>query len=113
MKFYSTLIQTNTYFSGVFTDFDFFLENPNIPLLVFKPPIPMVNLEYNQKDPNSLVSGMTTGQVAAWDTRKGPDPVEMSLRENSHREPVTATLWINSKSGSEFFTSSLDGSVKW
>ncbi|XP_064216038.1 dynein intermediate chain 3, ciliary isoform X2 [Tribolium castaneum] len=89
------------------------VENPNLPLHVLKPEHPIVCLEYNQKDPNSLVSGMFNGQVAVWDTRKGHEPVELSVIENSYRDPVHNVLWINSKSGTEFFGSSTDGQVKW
>lgn len=90
-----------------------FLENPNLPLHILRPEHPIVCLEYNQKDPNSLVSGMFNGQVAVWDTRKGTEPVELSVIENSYRDPVHNVLWINSKSGTEFFGSSTDGQVKW
>lgn len=89
------------------------IENPNRPLLTLKPTFPSICLEYNQKDPNSLVSGQLNGQVAVWDTRKGVEPVELSLLENSFRDPVQKVLWINSKSGTEFFSASTDGQVKW
>lgn len=78
-------------------------ENPNRPLLVFKPEVPIVCLEYNQKDPNSLVSGQLNGQVAVWDARRGSEPVELSVMEVTHRDPVRKVLWIHSKSGTEFF----------
>ncbi|GJQ68712.1 hypothetical protein Trydic_g17247 [Trypoxylus dichotomus] len=89
------------------------VENPNVPLIVLKPPTASVCLEYNQKDTNSLVSGQLNGQVAVWDIRRGSEPVELSVVEQSHRDPVHNVLWINSKSGSEFFSSSTDGQVKW
>ncbi|CAG9768193.1 unnamed protein product [Ceutorhynchus assimilis] len=89
------------------------VENPNRPLLTLKPEYPCVCLEYNQKDPHSLVSGQINGQVAVWDTRKGYVPVELSLMENSFRDPVHSVLWINSKSGTEFFSASTDGQIKW
>ena len=84
-----------------------------MPLHTLRPEHPIVCLEYNQKDPNSLVSGMFNGQVAVWDMRKGHEPVELSVIENSYRDPVHNVLWINSKSGTEFFGSSTDGQVKW
>ncbi|XP_066990947.2 dynein intermediate chain 3, ciliary-like [Anabrus simplex] len=89
------------------------VENPNKPALVLKPSVPIVCLEYNPKDPNSLVSGLHSGQVAVWDVRRGSNPVEISVLEPSHRDPVTHVLWINSKSGTEFFSTSSDGMVKW
>lgn len=90
-----------------------FLENPNRPLLVMKPPSPAICLEYNQKDPNSLVSGHINGKVAVWDIRRGSEPVEMCMPEVGHRDPVHNVLWIQSKSGNEFFSSSTDGQLKW
>uniref|UniRef100_A0A7R9GTU4 Dynein intermediate chain 3, ciliary n=3 Tax=Timema TaxID=61471 RepID=A0A7R9GTU4_TIMPO len=89
------------------------VENPNKPQLVLKPLVPLVCLEYNPKDPNCLVSGMYSGQVAFWDVRRGSQPVEMSALEPSHRDPVHNVIWINSKSGTEFFSASTDGQVKW
>lgn len=88
-----------------------FSENPNKPLLTLKPPVSLVSLEYNSKDPHGLVSGLFSGQVAIWDVRRGPVPVETSLLEASHRDPVHNVLWINSKSAAEFFSSSTDGQV--
>jgi hypothetical protein len=55
---------------------------------------------------------MFSGQVAFWDVRKGSTPVDMSILESSHRDPVYNVLWINSKSGTEFFSSSTDGQVR-
>jgi hypothetical protein len=54
---------------------------------------------------------MFSGQVAFWDVRKGSTPVDISILETSHRDPVYNVLWINSKSGTEFFSSSTDGQV--
>ncbi|XP_055703785.1 dynein intermediate chain 3, ciliary-like [Phlebotomus papatasi] len=89
------------------------IENPNAPLQTFEPPSAIVCLEYNQKDPSSLVSGMFSGQVAGWDTRHGKKPIALTDREVSHRDPVNSVLWINSKSGTEFFSGSSDGQVIW
>jgi hypothetical protein len=54
---------------------------------------------------------MFSGQVAFWDVRKGSAPVDISILETSHRDPAYNVLWINSKSGTEFFSSSTDGQV--
>ncbi|XP_023160983.1 dynein intermediate chain 3, ciliary isoform X1 [Drosophila hydei] len=89
------------------------VENPNEPFLTLEPKVPCVCLEYNQKDPTSLVSGMYNGQVAAWDTRHGKHPVMISEREVCHRDPVNSVLWNNSKSGTEFFSGGSDGQVLW
>ncbi|KAB0792213.1 hypothetical protein PPYR_14172 [Photinus pyralis] len=90
------------------------IENPNTPLLVFTPrTTPMVCVEYHTKDVNTLVSGHLSGRVALWDARRGNVPVNRSVTEVSHREPARSVLWINSKSGLEFFSTSTDGQVKW
>lgn len=68
-------------------------------------------LEYNPKDSNVLVSGLATGQVASWDIRRCTEPVDTSSIENSHRDPCDKVLWINSKTGTEFFSASKDGQV--
>lgn len=80
---------------------------------MLQPPTGAVCLEYNQKDPNCLVSGQFNGQVAMWDTRRSNEPCEYSVIENSHRDPVHNVLWINSKTGTEFFSGSTDGQLKW
>jgi dynein intermediate chain 2 len=46
-----------------------------------------------------------------FDTRKGSTAVEQSLIENSHRDPAYKTVWLQSKSGTEFFSASTDGKV--
>lgn len=111
------------------------IENPNAPILALEPPSSMLCLEYNSKDPTSLVAGLVSGQVntylsilvvignlykyfwnwqvSAYDTRSGPTPVQKSEKEVSHGDPVTSVLWINSKSGSEFFSGSSDGLMWW
>lgn len=48
-----------------------------------------------------------------FDTRKGSQPVELSLIEKSHRDPAYRALWVQSKTGSEFFSASSDGQVLW
>lgn len=107
---YSNLCRIEHVFRIVYFQF---IENPNTPLMNLKPPSPSVCLEYNQKDPNSLISGMYNGQIAAWDTRIEKDPVAITEREVCHRESVNAVSWINSKSGTEFFSGSSDGQVIW
>lgn len=59
------------------------------------------------------MSGQFNGLVAIWDIRRGTEPVDFSIMENSHRDPVNKVLWINSKSGTEFFSASTDGQCKW
>ena len=60
-------------------------ENPNQPLLALTPTSSAICLEYNQKDPNSLISGQFNGQVSAWDTRTGSEPIMSTPKEVCHR----------------------------
>lgn len=89
------------------------VENPNQPELALKPPSMAVCVEYNPKDSHELLSGLQSGQVCIWDTRKGGVPTGFSNPDTSHRDPVHAALWISSKTGKDFFSGSTDGIVKW
>ncbi|KAL0822625.1 hypothetical protein ABMA28_004658 [Loxostege sticticalis] len=89
------------------------IENANAPELAIKPPQPLLDLQYNQRDQNILVGGMLNGQVGWWDMRKGGEPVGVCPPYVAHRDLVRNVLFINSKTGAEFFSSSPDGVVKW
>ncbi|XP_072259578.1 dynein axonemal intermediate chain 2 [Pyxicephalus adspersus] len=89
------------------------IENPNKPELTLKPASPLVSLEYNPKDSHILVGGCYNGQITYWDTRKGGQPVELSVIEHSHRDPVYKVIWLQSKTGTECFSTSTDGQVLW
>ena len=60
-----------------------------------------------------LTGGCYNGSVAFWDTRKGSHAVEASPIEKSHRDPVHRVAWNNSKTGTEFFSTSTDGMVRF
>lgn len=62
---------------------------------------------------NVLVSGQLNGQCCAWDVRAGCEPVSCTPREICHRESANRVLWINSKTGTEFFSGGADGQVIW
>ena len=82
-----------------------------MPVMELQPPQHLVSCEFNPKDGHLLAGGCYNGQVCWWDTRTGGKPDgEISLTE-SHIEPVYKTMWILSKTGSEFFTGSSDGTV--
>ncbi|KAK1132130.1 hypothetical protein K0M31_016263 [Melipona bicolor] len=107
----------NTDFKNIINDnpqsYIWDVENPNMPCMILKPFCPILTLEYNPKDSNILISGLMTGQVACWDIRKGSEPVETSLVKFSHRDLCNEVLWINSKTGTEFFSASKDGQIMW
>lgn len=90
------------------------VENSNTPLLSLQSnKSPTVTLEYNPRDNQWLAAGLLNGQVAHFDCRKGSDAIGFSVLESSHRDPIHSLIWINSKSGMEFFTASSDGAIKW
>ena len=81
-------------------------------MLELVPPNHLVSCEFNPKDGRLLAGGCYNGQVSWWDIRQGGQPQgEISL-SSSHIEPVYKTMWILSKTGSEFFTASSDGTVR-
>jgi len=88
-------------------------ENPNKPDQTLKPVSPIVCIEYNPKDSHILAGGQYNGQLSFWDTRKGPHPIDSTPIEHSHRDPVYKTIWLQSKTGTECFTTSTDGQVLW
>ena len=71
----------------------------------------LVSVEYNPKDHNVIAGGCYNGQVCWWDARKGGAPEGVIGLEESHIDPVYKTIWMNAKSGAEFFTGSTDGTV--
>ncbi|OAF64866.1 Axonemal dynein intermediate chain 2, partial [Intoshia linei] len=89
------------------------VENPSKPEMSLKPNSSLICLDYNPKDSHILVGGQMNGQISYWDTRKGSRPVESTPIAVSHHDPVYSTLWLQSKSGSEFFSTSTDGCVLW
>ncbi|XP_015246913.1 PREDICTED: dynein intermediate chain 2, axonemal isoform X1 [Cyprinodon variegatus] len=89
------------------------MENPKCPEMTLEPDSPLVCLDYNPKDPHTLVGGSYNGQIAYWDTRRGTQPVEYSSMEHSHKDPVYKIIWLQSKTGTDAFSASTDGQVLW
>eukprot|EP00158_Paraphelidium_tribonemae_P004535 Partr_v1_DN26809_c0_g1_i1_m40168 putative Dynein, axonemal, intermediate chain 2 len=89
------------------------VEYPNAPDQKIIPPAPLVCLKYNLKDQHALIGGMTNGLVGVWDVRKGPYPVDTSIIDKSHKDMVSSVTMVNSKTGSEFFSTATDGQVLW
>ncbi|KAJ8725983.1 hypothetical protein PYW07_000681 [Mythimna separata] len=90
------------------------VENANTPARTLFPPCPVLDLKYNPKDGNVLAGGLLSGSVAAWDTRSNAaEPSLASPPHTAHRDLVRNVLFINSKTGQEFFSGGPDGVVKW
>ncbi|XP_029665154.1 dynein intermediate chain 3, ciliary-like [Formica exsecta] len=89
------------------------IDNPNKPWMALDASSATVVNEFNPRDPSVLVSGLMSGQVCSWDIRTGTSPVQMSHRQFSHRDFATVVKWIATKSNTEFFSGSSDGSAMW
>ena len=88
------------------------LNNPNFPEQTLVPPSPLVSLEYSNKDPNILMGGSYNGLLVFWDLRNGTAPSKTTTIEKSHRDPVYAIQWVQSKHH-ECMSTSTDGQVLW
>ncbi|XP_018351598.1 PREDICTED: dynein intermediate chain 3, ciliary-like [Trachymyrmex septentrionalis] len=89
------------------------IDNPNKPWMGLEASADTVVSEFNLRDPSILASGLASGQVCSWDIRTGTTPVQMSHRQFSHRDSVTAVKWIATKSNTEFMSGGLDGRAMW
>ena len=68
--------------------------------------------DYNDKNPGLLGGGCYRSQVCWWDERVGGLAQGVSEFEHSHSDVVNFYRWIG-KTGTELFTGSSDGHVKW
>jgi len=89
------------------------VNNPNTPESTLSPSSPLCCLEYNPKDPHILVGGSYNGLISYYDTRKGETPVDTSIIEKSHRDPVYKMAWLAGKTPTECASTSTDGQVLW
>lgn len=87
--------------------------NPNTPLSELVPASPLVCLRFNPKVPDQIVGGSYNGLVSFFDLRKGTTPVETSVIENSHHDPVYDIFWISNKAGNLCASVSTDGQMLW
>ncbi|KAI9187997.1 hypothetical protein H9P43_002388 [Blastocladiella emersonii ATCC 22665] len=110
---YSVLDFQRTPMGMTYESYIWDIENPNLPDQSILPASPLVCIKYNPKDPHILVGGSYNGIVAYWDTRKGSYPVDSSAIDKAHRDVVYSVAWVQSKTGSEFFSTSADGQVLW
>ncbi|XP_064538768.1 dynein intermediate chain 3, ciliary [Drosophila montana] len=65
------------------------------------------------KEENNMAAGTYTGKVCTWETFESGMPTSMCPMEAAHREMTSSLTWVYSKSNTEFYTSSLDGSIKF
>ncbi|EDW77300.1 uncharacterized protein Dwil_GK18227 [Drosophila willistoni] len=65
------------------------------------------------KDENALIGGLYSGKVCLWNIADYGSPKRSCPLEVAHREVTSALCWVHSKSNTEFYSGSLDGSVKY
>eukprot|EP00947_MAST-08B_sp_MAST-8B-sp1_P005775 g5775.t1 len=88
--------------------------NPNTPEQELLPSSPLCCLRFNPKQVETLVGGSYNGLISFYDLRKsGAQPVETSVIENSHHDPVYDVFWISAKSGNLCASVSTDGQMLW
>ena len=92
--------------------FIFNLEHTNKPIMTLASPDHLTAIDYNEKTPSLVGGACYRGQVCWWDDRSGPSPEGMTSFESSHYDAVYFLRWMG-KTGTEFFTGSADGFVKW
>mmetsp|Transcript_48590 Transcript_48590/g.56774 ORF Transcript_48590/g.56774 Transcript_48590/m.56774 type:complete len:392 (-) Transcript_48590:140-1315(-) len=95
------------------------ITNSNTPDIELLPPSPLCCLRYNPKSCETLVGGSYNGLITYYDLRKpnAPtgqcSPLESSVVENSHHDPVYDVFWISSKTGHQCASVSTDGQMMW
>lgn len=96
------------------------ITNSNKPIVELVPPSPLCCLRYNPKSSDTLVGGSFNGTISYYDLRKQPNgssgkcqPVESSVVEKSHHDPVSDVFWISSKTGHQCVSVSTDGQMLW
>lgn len=89
------------------------VENANYPETTLTPPCALLDLQYNPRELALLAGGLVNGQVGVWDRRAPARAVLACPPHVAHREFVRNVLFINAKSGMEFFSAGPDGACKW
>ncbi|XP_055935768.1 dynein intermediate chain 3, ciliary-like [Argiope bruennichi] len=87
------------------------LENCLHPFCVLKPELSINCLEFNPGYIDLLLGGYSSGQIALWDIRAGNRPQQLSSVKDSHSKKVTGIRFIESSSGMDFFSASIDATV--
>ncbi|XP_017482713.1 PREDICTED: dynein intermediate chain 3, ciliary [Rhagoletis zephyria] len=83
------------------------------PEIVLDSTEPVHRAHFCPRDENFIAAGLHSGMVGLWDARNGGKAIKISPLEAAHREEAAALCWVHSKSNSEFYSGSYDGSVKY
>lgn len=90
------------------------INNPNTPINILYPTnnSEIVTCAFNSKYPYILGCGCSNGNVLIFDLRTSKLMVTSKL-EYCHSETIRDFVWLKSKYGTEFVTTSTDGKVIW
>ncbi|XP_053953323.1 dynein intermediate chain 3, ciliary [Anastrepha ludens] len=83
------------------------------PEVVLESTEPVRCAHFCPRDDLFIAAGLESGIVGLWDARNGGNALKVSPLEGAHRSAAAALCWVHSKSNSEFYTGSYDGSVKY
>ncbi|XP_017156266.1 dynein intermediate chain 3, ciliary [Drosophila miranda] len=89
------------------------MSNPLKPKIFYDSKEVVTRAKICPKDENNLAGGTWSGKVCLWNTLKSGQPLRICPLEAAHRENTKALCWVHSKSNTEFYTGSLDGSIKY
>lgn len=87
------------------------IDNPLKPLMEIMSPEIAKKALYCPRDKNLIAGGLISGKTCIWDARIGGHPIAITPLEAAHRSAVSALCWVHSKSNTEFYTGSVDGSI--
>lgn len=90
------------------------INNPNVPINILYPTnnSEIITCAFNSKYPNILGCGCSNGNILIFDLKTSKQIVTSKL-EYCHSESVRDFVWLKSKLGTEFVTTSTDGKVIW
>lgn len=90
------------------------IKNPNTPLKALHTTnhSEIITCAFNYKHTNIFAAGCSNGSVAIFDLKTGKLLVTPRL-DYCHSEAVRDLIWLRSKKGTEFVTTSTDGKVIW
>lgn len=89
------------------------INNPNRPDQTIIPQSHLCSIAFNKKTSDNLIGGCYNGLIGFWDLRRGSHPVEKTVIEKTHSDPVYDVEWIQSRTGMEFASVSTDGYIYW
>lgn len=88
------------------------INKPNSPIRSFETHSEVTTLSFNSKLTDLVAAGCSNGTISIFDIRQNKIICSTKLEE-SHHEAVTDLVWMKSRNGTEFVTTSTDGKVLW